>query len=190
MGRGMGSVHPLSLIVVLGSAGSGKTTFARQLVPEFGCVYLDSDTISEAAFPGDRDSPEYLKARPMFYRTLYDIAFANLKLGNSVLVDAPHVGQILDPEWRAWVVNETERSGARLRVIHCVADQNTRRSRLASRGEARDAVRLANWVEYIRSDPFRSPILLPHIEIDTGQDMQRNLALARDYLRGTHDRQG
>ena len=55
MGRRMGSVHPLSLIVVLGSAGSGKTTFARQLVPEFGCVYLDSDTISEAAFPGDRE---------------------------------------------------------------------------------------------------------------------------------------
>ena len=186
----MDSVHPLSLIVVLGSAGSGKTTFARRLVPELGCVYLNSDTISEAAFPNDRESPEYLKARPTIYRTLYDIAFANLKLGNSVLIDAPHVGQIRDPEWRAWIMREPEQLGARLRVLHCVADENTRRSRLASRGEARDAVRLANWVEYIRSDPFRSPILLPHIEIDTGQDLQRNLALAREYLRGAHDSVG
>ena len=182
----MGGVHPLSLILVLGSAGSGKTTFAQRLVPELGCAYLNSDTISEAAFPGDRESLEYLKARPIIYRTLYDVAFANLKLGNSVLIDAPHVGHIVDPEWRAWVISEPERLGARLRVIHCVADQSTRRSRLAARGEARDAGRLANWAEYIRSDPFRSPIPLPHIEIDTGQDMLGNLALARDYLRGAH----
>jgi predicted kinase len=186
----MGSMHPLSLILVLGAAGSGKTTFAQRLVPELGCVYLNSDTISEAAFPGDRDSPEYLKARPIIYRTLYDVAFANLKLGNSVLIDAPHVGHIGDPEWRAWVISEPERLGARLRVIHCVADENTRRSRLEARGEARDAGRLANWADYIASDPFRSPILLPHIEIDTAQDMQRNLALARDYLRSAHDSGG
>ena len=178
----MSGMSSLSLILVIGSAGSGKTTFAQRLVPELGCVYLDSDTISETAFPADRDSPAYLKARPIIYRTLYNIAFANLKLGNSVLIDAPHVGQIADPEWRASVMGETERLGARLRVIHCLADQDTRRSRLQSRGQGRDAAKLANWAEYVRSEPFRSPIPLPHIEIDTGQDMLRNVALAMDYL--------
>lgn len=186
----MGGMNSLSLILVIGSAGSGKTTFAQRLVPELACVYLNSDTISDIAFPGDRDSAAYLKARPTIYRTLYDIAFANLKLGNSVLIDAPHVGQMPDPEWRAWVMGETERLGARLRVIYCFADQETHRSRLASRGEERDAAKLANWIEYIRSEPFRSPIPLPHIEIDTGRDMQRNIALAMDYLRGAHDRAG
>ena len=153
-------------------------------------MYLNSDTISDITFPGDRDSPAYLKTRAATYRTLYDIAFANLKLGNSVLIDAPHVEQLPDPDWRAWVAGEAERLGASLRVIHCFADQETRRSRLASRGEERDAAKLANWAEYVRSEPFRSPIPLAHIEIDTGQDMQRNLALAKDYLRGAHDRVG
>jgi predicted kinase len=177
-----------SLILVIGSAGSGKTTFAARLVSELGCVYLNSDIISEAAFPGDRDSPAYLQARPLIYRTLYDVAFANLKLGNDVLIDAPHVAQLPNPEWRSWVASETERAGARLRVIHCVADEATRRSRLEARGEQRDAGKLANWAAYVRSEPFRSPIPLPHIEIDTGQDLRRNIALARDYLRGAHDR--
>ena len=183
----MGGMNSLSLILVMGSAGSGKSTFAQRLVPELGCVYLNSDTVSETAFPADRDSPAYLKARPIIYRTLYDIAFANLKLGNSVLIDAPHVGQISDAGWRAWVMAEAETVGARLRVIHCFADQETRRSRLASRGEERDAAKLANWAEYIRSEPFRSPVPLPHIEIDTGKDMQRNVALALDYLCGAQD---
>ena len=127
----MGGMNSLSLILVMGSAGSGKSTFAQRLVPELGCVYLNSDTVSETAFPADRNSPAYLKARPIIYRTLYNIAFANLKLGNSVLIDAPHVGQISDAGWRAWVMAEAETVGARLRVIHCLADQETRRSRLA-----------------------------------------------------------
>ena len=34
-------MYALSLILVLGAAGSGKTTFAQQLVPKLGCVYLN-----------------------------------------------------------------------------------------------------------------------------------------------------
>jgi predicted kinase len=172
----------LSLILVMGSAGSGKTTFAQRLAPKLGCVYLSTDLISNVAFPGDRDSPAYMKARPGIYGAIYNIAFANLRLGNSVLVDAPHVAQIGDPEWRTWVAGEAARSGARLCSIRCLCDIETVRSRIAARGEQRDIDKLANWSEFVRSEAVRDAIPLPHIDIDTGQDLDRNLALAMQYL--------
>jgi len=174
----------LSLILVLGAAGSGKTTFARHLVPKLGCVYLNTDPITDIFFPGDRDSPAYRAANPRIYRALYDIAFANLRLGNSVLIDAPHVAQVRDPAWYAWISAETDRLAARLCIIRCFSDTETLRNRLRSRGEARDENKLDNWSEYVRDDPTRPLILLPHIEIDTREDVNRNLALAMDYLGG------
>src|SRR6476660_4878322 len=140
----------LSLVLVLGAAGSGKTTFARQLVPKLGCFYLNTVPIADIFFPGDRDSPAYQAANPSIYRALYDIAFANLRLGNSILLDAPHVAQIRDPAWYAWISKETDRLAARLRIIRCFSDTETLRNRLRSRGETRDANKLGNWSEYIR----------------------------------------
>lgn len=175
----------VSLILVIGAAGSGKTTFAQHLVPKLGCVYLNTDAIADIFFPGDRDSPAYRAANPGIYRALYDIAFANLRAGNSVLIDAPHVAQMRDPQWRAWISEESDRFGARLRIIRCFSDAETLRSRLQARGEARDANKLGNWSEYSRGEFTRPPIPLPHIEIDTHEDMQRNIAVAMQYLRGT-----
>ena len=169
---------------MLGAAGSGKTTFAQHLVPKLGCAYLNTDPIADIFFPGDRDSPTYKAANPSIYRALYDIAFANLKIGNSVLLDAPHVAQMRDPAWYAWISEETDRLAARLRIIRCFSDAETLRNRLQSRSEARDANKLSNWAEHIHDEPTRPPILLPHIEIDTREDMSRNLALAMDYFAG------
>jgi predicted kinase len=177
-------MNALSLILVIGAAGSGKTTFAQHLVPKLGCVYLNTDPIADVLFPGDRDSPAYMAANPGIYRALYDIAFANLRVGNSVLLDAPHVAQMRDPEWHAWISEETDRFSARLRIIRCFSDEGTTKARLQARGNARDADKLANWPDFMRDEPLRSPIPLPHIEIDTRKDMNQNLALAIDYLVG------
>lgn len=174
----------LLLILVLGAAGSGKTTFAQHLVPKLGCAYLNTDSITDIFFPGDRDSPAYRAANPGIYRALYDIAFANLRMGNSVLIDAPHVMQMPDPQWRTWISEESDRFGARLRIIRCFSDAETRRSRLQARGETRDASKLGNWSERIAGEHTRPPIPLPHIEIDTREDMDRNLALAMNFLGG------
>lgn len=173
----------LSLILVLGAAGSGKTTFAQHLVPKLGCVYLNTDPISDISFAGDRDSAAYKAANPGIYRALYDIAFVNLRMGNSVLMDAPHALQMPDPQWWAWISEESNRLGARLRIIRCFSDAETRRSRLQARGDARDANKLGKWTEHIAGEHTRPPIPLPHIEIDTREDVNRTLALAMDYLR-------
>jgi predicted kinase len=177
-------MHALSLILVLGAAGSGKTTFAQHLVPKLGCVYLNTDPISDISFAGDRDSAAYKAANPGIYRALYDIAFANLRMGNSVLIDAPHALQMRDPQWWTRISDESSRFGARLRIIRCFSDAETLRSRLQARGEARDANKLGNWLEHIDGEHTRSAIPLPHIEINTREDIDGNLALAMDYLAG------
>jgi predicted kinase len=174
----------LSLILVLGAAGSGKTTFAQHLVPKLGCVYLNTDSIADIFFPGDRDSPAYRAANPSIYRALYDIAFANLRMGNSVLIDAPHVLQMRDPEWWTWISEECSRFGARLRIIRCFSNAETLRSRLEARGEARDANKLGNWSEHIGDEHTRPAIPLSHIEINTREDVDRNLAVTMEYLLG------
>jgi hypothetical protein len=44
--------------------------------------------------------------------------------------------------------------------------------------------KLANWPEFVRSESVRDEIPLSHIDIDPGQNLDRNLALAMQYLSG------
>ena len=62
-------LNQLQLHIVTGAAGTGKSTFAKQLASDQAAVLLDSDTVSEPLVragleaagmdPADRDSPQY-----------------------------------------------------------------------------------------------------------------------------------
>jgi AAA domain len=91
----------LTLRIVIGTAGSGKSTIAQRLACEYGAAYLDKDAMSarfvEAALlaagydPGDRESNAYYRERilPLEYDSLLDVAGANLRVGRPVVIDAP-----------------------------------------------------------------------------------------------------
>jgi predicted kinase len=146
--------------ITLGSAGSGKSTLSKQISRITGAVYLDKDTLAGPlvqlaleAFdqdPSDRESNKLYvdKIMPIEYETLFGTAGRNLELGHSVVIDAPFVAYLDDPDF---LQNSTERAEwppVRIRVIHVRTSQDIVKQRLAARGNERDRVKLANWDAY------------------------------------------
>src|SRR5689334_13383307 len=82
------------LILVMGVAGSGKSTLSAEILRRICAVYLDNNHVADAFFPEIRRGRRYNALRPGFYKALYTIAEENLKYGSSVLLDIPHVKEI------------------------------------------------------------------------------------------------
>lgn len=183
-GRGAeaGGRRVADLILVMGGAGTGKSTIARRLAAELQACILDSDELTEALFPADRDSAAYLAMRPRLYRALYRLAASNLALGRHVVIDAPHAGQIADPAWPAEVEALVRDAGARLRGVMCFCDVETRRRRMAARGEARDQPKIAQWDAFIASEPDWQSVPLPHVAIDTSAGVDEACAAALAWV--------
>ena len=102
-----------TLHIVIGTAGSGKSTIAQRLARQHGAAYLDKDAMSarfvEAALasagydPGDREANAFYRDSilPLEYDSLLDVAGANLRLGCPVVVDAPFSPYLSDPTFIA-----------------------------------------------------------------------------------------
>ena len=171
------------LILLMGVAGTGKTTLAREIIRRVDAVYLDNNHIADAFFPDTRDSLAYRKLRPGFYRALYAIAEANLRLGNSVLLDAPHTKEIQDRQWRAFIKTLARKTGSVLVVLRCACSEPVLQDRLRRRGEARDNWKLSHWGEFLNAEPIETRIPFPHLDIQTESGSAKNIAVAVRYIR-------
>jgi len=171
------------LILLMGVAGTGKTTLAREIIRRIHAVYLDNNHIADAFFPNTRNSLAYRELRPGFYRALYAIAEANLRLGNSVLVDAPHTKEMQDREWRSYVKTLARETDSALVVLRCVCSEKVLQTRLRRRGELRDEWKLAHWDEFLKGEPIRVRIPFSHLNIDTENGSAKNVAAAVRYIR-------
>jgi predicted kinase/transcriptional regulator with XRE-family HTH domain len=149
----------LTLVLVGGYAGSGKTEFARFLSALTGWAILDKDTLTRPLVeqllaahgldPNDRHSETYLdRVRPHEYRGLLDAGCENLKAGVSTVLTAPFVREFSDPWWFARVQNKCKAAGATLVVIWMSCDLESMYDYISYRGAARDSWKLANWGTY------------------------------------------
>ena len=130
-------VEPV-LLVCLGLPASGKTTLARALAGRLGLVQLSSDIVrkrlasirpTEHRFEGFERG---LYGRSMSRRTYAAMrkqAARWLRRGKSVVLDATY-GQ---PAERAALRQLARRTGARLVVVRCRADESVLRARLSAR---------------------------------------------------------
>jgi predicted kinase len=146
--------------ITLGGAGSGKSTLSKHLSSVTGAVYLDKDTLAGPlvqvalqAFgqdPSDRESnPLYLqRIMPAEYETLFATAGRNLELGHSVVLDAPFIAYLEDPDFLRRSTQTAGWPAARIRVIHVRTSADVVRRRLIDRGSERDRIKLAEWDRY------------------------------------------
>jgi predicted kinase len=171
------------LVLMIGVAGSGKTTLAHEILSDFWAVYLDNNQIVDAFFPDTRNGRDYERLRPNFYQALYAIAEANLRLGNSVLLDAPHVKEIQTPSWRRFIKRLSNRTHSTLVILRCLCSEEVLRSRLLSRGEKRDRWKLRNWREFLGEQPIDVRIHAPHLDLDTHKPVAQNALAAISYIR-------
>jgi len=175
-------LSPPRLILVMGVAGSGKSELARAILKQISAVYLDNNFLADAFSPGSRSDESYLALRDNLYAGLYRITGENLRIGNSVLLDAPHIRQTQDPEWCRSIQDLATEAGAWLRAIRCYCREELLRRRLEARGEERDRWKLENWPTFLAEQPPRTPIPFPHLDLDTEQPLKTNVARAVSYI--------
>ena len=166
----------------MGVAGSGKSELARAILEQVWAVYLDNNFLADAFSPRSRSDESYLAVRDNLYAGLYRITRENLRIGNSVLLDAPHIRQAQDPEWCRWIQDLAAEAGAWLRAIRCYCREEVLRERLGARGEKRDRWKLENWHAFLAEQPPRTPISFPHLDLDTEQPLKANVARAVSYI--------
>jgi predicted kinase len=166
----------------MGVAGAGKTTLAREISRRLSVVYLDNNHIADAFFPHTRNGPQYAKVRPNIYKALYTITEENLQLGNSVLLDVPHVKESQSPAWRSFIKRIVKKTNAKMVVIRCVCSENVLHSRIRLRGEQRDRWKLKNWDRFLIREPIEASMTFPHLDLNTENSLSTNLADAIRYI--------
>ncbi|MFF1572582.1 AAA family ATPase [Leifsonia sp. NPDC058292] len=146
--------------ITLGGAGSGKSTVSRHISEYTGALYLDKDVLAGplvgAALEAlgqnasDRESNDvYLRrVMPLEYDALFAVAGQNLRLGHSVVLDAPFVAYLSDPHYLLTAMAGASWPEVPVRVVQVVASAQTVKRRLIERASARDRVKLSDWDAY------------------------------------------
>ncbi len=150
------------LIFVVGCAGAGKSTLAKQLASKHRFAFFDMDTLLRPAAesimalqgldPNDRDSAEYKQlCRDLGYRITMDAALENLELGINTIVVGPFTKEITNPLWLEEELSRfgTASCGFSVKVISVsLATEEAYRDRFLDRKSVLDNWKLEHWEQF------------------------------------------
>lgn len=146
----------MTVIIVAGQAASGKSVIGKMLARELNWAILDKDTIAEpfvdamnllkSGYASDRATPVYTKyIRPLEYKVLQNTIDDNLQCGNSVVVSAPYLKELLDPTWLPKMRSHYKDLGHQLILVWVDVDDDTMLARMTHRASPRDDAKLSDW---------------------------------------------
>lgn len=183
----------LSLTLIGGYAGSGKTELGRVLARETRWAMLDKDTLTRPVVeyaleavglsPHDRESERYQTlVRPREYESLLAAVNENVRSGNSVIATAPFLREFSDPAWLERIGATYGELGAHVTLVWVATDLATMHTYIRHRGAARDAAKLADWDAYARTVDvdFRPPA--PHLVVENSASSRPLQAQARSLV--------
>ena len=164
--------------MVCGNAGTGKTTWARQLAQRQAAALLDIDTVSERLIiaaqrelgqdPNDRDSSEYKRVfRDAVHETLFAIA---RECAGSVVLVAPFTQERRRVDFPDWLQKKCDQ---RPEIHYFVTSESVREARLRARQNPRDAAKFVDYAAYRDSAEPEAPPPYPHRWFDTTDTFPR-----------------
>ena len=155
------------LVAMCGLPGTGKSHFAAKLTEQVPFLILETDRLRKVLV----EHPKYTTAEHRrVFRSCYQLIEHYLVNGYSVLFDATN----LNEEFRTYLYDIAESTGAPLAVVHATAPMETVRRRLKQRKAERHANTYsdAGWLIYTRLAPVEEPVRREHYALDTSKDIK------------------
>lgn len=169
------------LVLVAGISGTGKTKLCEGIVKKWkpNVVHLNKDkTLAEYAKMKGTTAEEvlrdYKKERKFVYEMYYRIAEEELEKGKTVLLDNPHVKELLHfPEWWERINRLCEGTKSRLVFIKCfIPDLREYRERLERRDLGRDREKLRTsetFRKFLEYEPLNFKAPKGSLAVDTSR---------------------
>jgi predicted kinase len=170
------------LVVFAGAPGTGKSTLARAVARELRAVYLDKDTIKDAALALSREMQlegvtDYVSA--LSVALLIPVARDNLTVGLSVVIDSPAGYRMFQEA----IENLVRAVKINFRLIECITtDEALLRERAERRTPDLAEHRVRDWDAYQQARARLERMSGPRLVVDTAETVQTNLRKILNYL--------
>ena len=178
-----------AVIVVMGLAGTGKTSMARAIAGELGLRLVSTDAVRHELFGPEKGAADYGRGayRPeatrQTYQTLLEKGRIRLAEDGGVVLD----GTFLRDDDRTQLRHMASSAGAAVRWIECELPADLVRERIERRRDRHEGLSDATWDTYLHQRNERvtrqDQLEDGHLVVNTAQSLTEAVRRAADWLR-------
>jgi predicted kinase len=150
----------MKVIIVCGSTGAGKTTYALKLAQELGAVRFSIDPWMQNLFAKDMQTLEYewmIERVERCYKQIWEVSEQILSLGGTVVLDLGFTTQAQ----RAVFVEKSAKAGAPSEIHFLDVSAEVRRQRVKQRNDEQDpavyAFEVTDYMFDFMEERFEAP---------------------------------